>query len=558
MSSDFAPRPTNNQSRTLFTRFLDWVERAGNKLPDPALLFLLLMILIWVLSALLSRVEFTEKDPRKNQEVKKYLDRLPDTAVSSLGLLASPGGLTPLQTLAAIPTITPPEDRIHIENQFSSENMSTFLVRMVGTFISFPPLGVVLVAILGVGVAEHTGFINALLKAALRVTPNHLLTPMLMVVSLASHTAGDTGYVLIIPLGGVIFAAAGRHPLAGIVCAFAGVAGGFSANFLVSPLDTLLQGLTMSAAQLVDPHYRVDVLCNYVFLATSSVLIVLIGWYITDRIIEPKLRNTPLDGDPAEMPKMGGVTSEERRGMFAGLFALFGCVGLFGLWAFLDLSFRAVALREAIVPLIFLVFIIPGTVHGYVAGTVRSHRDIVKGMTKSMNTMGYYLVMAFFAALFIYAFGNSNLGILLAVKGANFLQSLGLPAQITIVGIIILSTLVNLLIGSASAKWALLGPIFVPMLMQLGLSPELTQAAYRVGDSSTNIITPLMPYFPLIVVYCQRYVTKTGIGTLISLMLPYSMCFLFFWTLWLIVFWQLGLPLGVDTSVGYYYSPAGM
>jgi aminobenzoyl-glutamate transport protein len=206
---------------------------------------------------------------------------------------------------------------------------------------------------------------------------------------------------------------------------------------------------------------------------------------------------------------------------------------------------------QAIVPLIFLFFLIPGVVYGYAAGTVKTHRDIVKGMSKAMSTMGYYIVLAFFVSLFIYAFGQSNLGALFALKGAAALEALGLPAQVTIVGIIILTTFVNLFIGSASAKWALLAPIFVPMLMSLGLSPELTQAAYRVGDSSTNIITPLMPYFPLVVVYCQRYVTATGIGTLVSMMLPFSIAFLVGWTVFLMIYWALGLPLGLQAPYGY-------
>jgi aminobenzoyl-glutamate transport protein len=205
----------------------------------------------------------------------------------------------------------------------------------------------------------------------------------------------------------------------------------------------------------------------------------------------------------------------------------------------------------AIVPLIFLLFLVPGIVYGYVAGTVKTHRDIIKGMSRSMGTMSYYIVLAFFAALFIAEFGRSNIGALVALKGAAFLQALALPAQITIIGIILLTATVNLLIGSASAKWALLAPIFVPMLMQLGISPELTQAAYRVGDSTTNIITPLMPYFPLVVVYGQRYVKDTGIGTLVSLMLPYSVTFLVCWTLFLLLYWLLGIPLGLQAPYGY-------
>lgn len=496
--------------------FLDAIEWAGNRLPDPAVLFLIALFLTWGVSAALAEVSFEEIDPRT-------------------------------------------EKPISVINQLTGTQLVTFLTDMVDTYTGFKPLGVVLVALLGVGVAEHTGFIGALIKAMLRLTPQALLTPMLLLVAIISHSAGDTGYVLVIPLGGIIFATAGRHPLAGIVAAFAGVSGGFSANFLPSGLDPLLQGLTQEGAQIYSPERLVNPLCNLYFTAASCLIIVGLGWYITDRIVEPRLiRTTAVNGDPEDMPKIEGLTAAELRGMFAGLASLLLCAGLL-VWACLpeDSPFRSAdgrieshdsPLMKAIVPLIFLFFFIPGVVHGYVAGTVTGHRDIVKGMSKAMGTMGYYLVLVFFAALFIYAFNKSNLGLLLAVKGASFLQKLDLPGPVTIVGIVLLSAFVNLLIGSASAKWALLAPIFVPMLMQLGISPELTQAAYRVGDSSTNIITPLMPYFPLIVVYCQRYTKETGIGNLVSYMLPYSIVFLLAWMILLVIYWQLGLPLGVGAT----------
>lgn len=494
--------------------FLNLIEWAGNRLPDPAVLFLVALIVTWVLSALLAPVEFSDLNPRTGEPIR-------------------------------------------VLNQLEGTALVRFLTDMVRTFTSFPPLGVVLVALLGVGVAEHTGFIAALLKGLLRITPRALLTPMVLLVAIISHSAGDTGYVLVIPLGGIIFATAGRHPLAGIVAAFAGVSGGFSANFLPSGLDPLLQGFTQAGAQLVDVDRQVNPLCNLYFTATSCLVIIGLGWFITDRLIEPRLRRTPIDGDPADMPRMEPMTPAERRGMLAGLAALGVCLLLLTAACVPERSpFRSkqgglashgAPLMEAIVPLIFLFFLVPAVVHGYVAGTVKSHRDVVKGMSKSMSTMGYYLVMAFFAALFTYAFRESNLGALLAIKGAKLLAAMQMPAFVTLIGIILLTTMVNLLIGSASAKWALLAPIFVPMLMQLGLSPELTQAAYRVGDSSTNIVTPLMPYFPLIVVYCQRYCKGTGIGNLVSYMLPYSLAFLVCWTLLLILYWQLGLPLGLES-----------
>ena len=427
----------------------------------------------------------------------------------------------------------------------------------------------------------------------------------------------------------MLFYAAGRHPLAGIAAAFAGVSGGFSANPIPSGIDPLLQGLTQAGAGVLDPTVAVNPLCNWFFTALSSILIIAVGWFLTDKIVEPRLRATQVDGDPDDMPKMETITPAEARGLWAGLAAFVaGCIVLAiiaipttsvlrsspstvitlssgqtyegalvkdaegvrqkalllaetgavplspsgapdkpeilllqqadGSVRSYDLSTpfalhegftaadarSAVVLRESrrgggtvlipegqiasteqvdgkltaftapimqmIVPLIFLLFLLPGVVHGYVSGKFENHRDVIKGMAKSMSTMGYYLVMAFFASLFIYSFNKSGIGAWLAVNGAEAIKSAGLPEAVTIVGIVVLCAGVNLLVGSASAKWALLAPIFVPMLMSLGISPDLTQAAYRVGDSTTNIITPLMPYFPLVVAFCQRYVKKNG------------------------------------------------
>ncbi|HMO14180.1 MAG TPA: AbgT family transporter [Pirellulaceae bacterium] len=598
------------ERRGVLVRFLDMVEWIGNKLPDPVVLFLIGIVIVWGLSALLSMVSFTELDPR------------------------------------ALPKEVP----IKIKNMFSLTEFAGLLANMVNQFVNFPPLGVVLVALLGVGVAEYSGFINAVLKSMLDFTPKMLLTPMVILVAIISHTAADAGYVLVIPLAGLMFHAAGRHPLAGIAAAFAGVSGGFSANFVPSGIDPLLAGLTEVGANIADTNYSVNPLCNWYFTAVSSFLIIIVGWVITDSLIEPKLKSTPVDGDPKDIPVMETLSPLDRKAMVCGLIAMSIGVLLLIVWAWPTTSalrdkfgsltsnrnavsdlgfdlvkeqdqFRVTALvptgagaaaglaegdillaikgisvadylsgREAprvlkpdvplliessregvitssiltpksvpgaplmssIVPLIFIFFVIPGIVHGYISGKFQNHRDVIKGMSKSMESMAYYLVLVFFVAIFIYVFNASNIGVLLAVKGAGLLK--GQPPIVIIIGIILLTALVNLLVGSASAKWAMLAPIFVPMLMILGISPELAQASYRVGDSTTNIITPLMPYFPLVVIYCQRYFSKTGIGTLTSLMLPYSVCLLVLWSVFLIIYWQIGFPLGIDG--GYEYVKA--
>ncbi len=515
---------TEAASNSLLNRLLNSIERAGNKLPDPAILFFYLMVIVWILSAILAPIDFGEVHPRTG-------------------------------------------DPLNVNNLLTGAALANFLATMVGTFTGFAPLGIVLVAMLGVGVAENSGWIDAGLKKLLNSTPKMLITPMLILIGIVSHTAADAGYVLVIPLGGVIFYAAGRHPLAGIAAAFAGVSGGFSANFIPSAIDPLIMSFTLEAAQILDPEINLNPLNNFYFTAISSLLIITVGWYVTDKIVEPRLSKTEIDGDEDGMPQMEDVTEKESRAFWMGLIAM--VVGVIGLivWAIpadsalrgpgmidpneLSLTSFNAPLMQAIVPLIFVLLLIPGVVYGFASGKYTKSKDMIDSMSKSMQSMGYYIVMAFFCALFIDAFATSNIGLLVALKGANFLQSLALPGQITIVGIIILSASVNLLVGSASAKWALIAPIFVPMLMQLGISPDLTQAAYRVGDSVSNIITPLLPYFPLVVVFCQRYVKNTGIGTLISMMLPYSIIFGIAWTIFLLLYWWIGIPLSFEANYVY-------
>jgi aminobenzoyl-glutamate transport protein len=501
-------------------RMLAAVERVGNKLPDPAVLFIGLLFIVWILSWLFSYVEFSVIDPRTKQALV-------------------------------------------VNNQLSGTALTAFFSSVVTNFSHFHPLGVVLVAMLGIGVAEHTGFINAALRSIMSVTKRWLLTPMVILVGIVSHSAVDAGYVLVIPLGGVIFYAAGRHPMAGIAAAFAGVSGGFSANFVPSALDPMLQGISQAGAQILDPSIVLNPLNNYFFTTVSSLLIISAGWFLTDKVVEPRLQQHQLDGDLEDLPTMEPLDENERKGlrtagwaMLLGIIALVFTAGLeSSAWRADDGSLfsGAAPLMQSIVALIFFLFLIPGLVFGIASGSVKSSKDMIAGMTKAMNSMAYYLVIMFFIAQFIYAFGQSNLGVLLALEGAAVLKALALPGAITITGIIVLTGFINLFVGSASAKWALLAPIFIPMLMQLGISPDLAQAAYRVGDSSTNIITPLMPYFPLVVVFCQRYVKGTGIGTVTAMMLPYSITFLVLWTIFLLIYWALGIPLGLQAS--YTYMP---
>ncbi|ELA9196709.1 AbgT family transporter [Vibrio parahaemolyticus] len=499
-------------------RFLNFIERTGNKIPDPAILFFWALVITWAASALLSNVSFDLLNPRTGEAL----------------------------------TIT---------NLLTGEALSSFLANMVTTFTSFAPLGIVLVAMLGVGVADSSGFITTGLKKMLNFTPAKLLTPMLILVAIVSHTAADAGYVLVIPLGGIIFHAAGRHPLAGIAAAFAGVSGGFSANFIPSGIDPLLAGFTQTAAQVLDPEYVVNPLANIFFTGLSSIIIVAIGWYVTEKVIEPRLSNMPIDEDAEAAPDLASFSELESKAfryagwaMMAGIALL--VVALVPETSALrspqgEITAFSAPIMKSIVPLIFILFIIPGYVYGKVSGKFKTSGDVIKAMADTMSTMGAYIVMSFFCAQFLSAFAQSNIGTLLALYGAEGLKAMNLSGEVTIVGMILLTASVNLLIGSSSAKWALIGPVLVPMLMAVGISPELSQAAYRVGDSVSNIVSPLMVFFPLVVVYCQRYVKGTGIGTLASLMMPFSIAMLIGWSIFLVAYWKLGIPLGIQAPYVY-------
>jgi aminobenzoyl-glutamate transport protein len=502
---------------TSTSRWLDRLERVGNRLPDPSLLFVACTLLAFAASAVLA---------------------------------GRPTGITDARTGA----------ELRVVDQCTVDGVLAFATGLVRNFIAFPPLGMVLVAMLGLGVADHSGFISTVLKGLLGLTPRKLLTPIVIAAGILSHSAVDAGFVLVIPLAALVFAAAGRHPLAGLAAGFAGVSGGLSANPIPSSLDALVQGITQSAAAVIDPARTVNPLCNWYFNGAASVLILLVGWWVTDVLVEPRARRVPVDGQ-AERLELGALAPNELRGLswaFGVLLAVAGSL-VVACWsptsalrnAAGSLSAHDAPLMQLIVPLLFVAGLASGLAFGFASGRYRSQHDLMTGLSKSMEGMASYLVMAFFAAQFIAVFTQANLGAWIATRGANGLRALDLAPQPTVLGVILISALVDVLIGSCSAKWALLAPVMVPMGMQLGLSPELVQGAYRIGDSTTNIVTPLMPYFPLVVTYCQRHCKTCGIGTLVALMLPYSIAFLALWSGLLLAFWGLGVPLGPGSPYAY-------
>ncbi len=501
--------------KSLFNRFLDGVEEAGNKLPDPVSVFMIIIacVLLTSLGADLAGLSVTH--PGTGEEVRAV-------------------------------------------NLFSGENIQRMLREMPRTFAEFPPLGLVLVVMLGIGVADRTGLLSTVLQRFVQGAPRSLITAAVIFTGIMSSLALDAGYVVLIPLGAVIFYGVGRHPLAGLAAAFAGVAGGFSANLLLTSIDPLLVGFTEPAAQIVDSEYVINVAANWYLMITLVPVLVLAGWFVTERIVEPRLGAYDLIPDAEIGASMNeGITPLVRRGhrwaggVAAGSLAVIGFLvipegaPLRGPDGSLD------PLYQSLVALIFFLFLLPGIAFGIATGKIKSDRDIVRMSTEAMASMGAYIVLAFVAAHLIAFFNWSNLGLIVAVSGADLLKGIGFDGIPLIVSFVLLSATINLFVGSASAKWALMAPVFVPMLMLLGYSPELTQVGYRVGDSFTNILTPLMPYFPLVIIFARKYVKEVGLGTLISLMVPYSIAFGLLSTLTLVLWILFGWPLGPDSPLFY-------
>jgi aminobenzoyl-glutamate transport protein len=396
------------------------------------------------------------------------------------------------------------------------------------------------------------------------VTPKNLVTIAICFSAVISNTASEMGYVVLVPLAAVIFHSMGRHPLAGLACAFACVSGGYSANLLLGTIDPLLAGLTEEAARLIDPEYTVVATANYYFMFASTFLITALGTFVTLRIVEPKLGTydeSMAMEDVSDEASMDPLKPNEIRALKwtgVSILVMFGILALTivpengvlrnpetGDWK--DSPFL-----DGVVALIFICFLIPGFVYGKIVGTMKDDRDIIEGMAQSMSTLGLYIVIVFFAAQFVAYFGWSNLGQIFAVKGAEFLQNMGATGPIIFIGFIFVSGSVNLMLGSASAQWAVTAPIFVPMLMLIGYSPEVIQAAYRIGDSVTNIITPMMSYFGLILAFANKYDKNLGIGTIIAMMLPYSIFFLIGWIiLFYLLIFGIGMPVGPGEVIYY-------
>lgn len=494
-------------SSRIFYRALDFVEKIGNLLPHPTSLFALFALSVIIFSGIMAAFEFSAIHPGTGETIK---------AVSLL----------------------------------NGDGLRRIMTDMVKNFTGFAPLGTVLVALLGIGVAEGTGLIGAAIRLLVLKAPPSLLTAVLVFAGIMSNAGSEIGYVLLVPLGAVIFQAVGRHPLAGLAAAFAGVSGGYSANLLLGTVDPLLAGLSQEAARIIDPNYLVNPACNYYFMFVSTFVLTAAGTWVSEKIVEPRLGK--YEGAEKAM-ELQALSPEEKRGLKFALVATLMIIGLI-LWAVVPANG---VLRDpktgdllhspflsGIVALLFLSAAITGIAYGIGARTVRQSADIVNPMGKAMSTLGSYIALVFFAAQFVAYFGWTNLGLITAVKGAEFLKSIGFEGIPLMLSFVLVTTGLNMFMGSASAKWAVMAPVFVPMFMLLGYTPELTQAVYRVGDSCTNIISPMMSYFALIVSFVQRYTKDAGIGTVIATMLPFTVTFLVVWSVLLVIWLLLGLPMG--------------
>lgn len=494
-------------------KFITIVEKGGNALPHPAALFGIIALITLVISAFGHWLGWEGVNPASGEMIR-------------------------------------------VVNLLSVEGLHRIMLQMVDNYTSFAPLGIVMVAMLGIGIAESSGLIKTAVNALMIKAPRKSVTFIIIFTGIMSNVASDIGYLLIIPLAGVIFHSLGRHPVAGMAAAFAGVSGGFSANLLIGTIDPLLAGLSTEAARIIDPTYYVMPTANYYFIAVSTFVIAIAGTWVSDVWVEPRLGK--YTGN-VEVEPIKPLLPEERKGLRRVLYTLlfFGTIFAAGLipdQGFLRGSDNTILhspLLKGFISVLFVIGATVGIVYGYTTGTYKKHGDVIDGMNTSFKHLVSFLVLVFFAAQFVAWFKWSNLGLILAIQGADLLQTLNIGLIPLVILFVIFSGFINLFMGSASAKWAIMGPVFIPMFMLMGYSPELSQAVFRIGDSVTNVISPMMSFFALIIVYFQKYDARSGLGTLIGTMMPFSFVFFIVWTLLMIVWILLGLPLGPES--GLYY-----
>ncbi len=515
------------------TGLLGWIEKIGNKLPDPFWLFVILAGVVAVASWLASMAGLSAVDPSSGEE-------------------------------------------IHVESLLTGDNLSRMVTDAVENFIAFPPLGVILAVMLGVAVAEQTGLLAAMVRAMVdRVSPK-ILTFMVALAGVTGSVASDAIYVIIIPLGAMAFHAVGRSPVVGAMVAFASASAGFNASLILNVTDLLLAGISTSAAQIVDSAYEVSPLANIFFVIPSAIVLSLIITAVTELYVDKKAQglvdHDAIDEDELQLDESTepddahltddddlSLTPLERKGLiWAGVTLLLSLAAYFALlfipgspFARPDEGFMESPLIRAIAVPIALMFFVTGLAYGLVVGTINEAADIPEFMAKGLESLLPILVLFFAVSQFLAWFQWSNLGPWTAIKGSELLQSWDLPNVLLFAAFVLMVTLINLFITSGSAQWALMAPVVVPMMMYVDVSPEVTQMLYRIGDSPSNIITPMSPYFALALTFLQKYYKKAGVGTLMSLSLPYSVAMLVGWFLFFMLWYTLGIPLGPGSPMGY-------
>jgi aminobenzoyl-glutamate transport protein len=534
---------TSVAPKSVMQRFLDVVEKVGNKVPHPAVIFLILIILIVVLSHVLHLLgtsvtsQVIEPDTHKPQD--------PPTALTTLDY-AYPYA----QELFKAHHVE--EETIAVKSLLTTDGIRFMYSSLIPSFMSFTAVGLIIVAMIGVGVAEESGLVNALIRKLVTVSPQWALCYILVFVGILSSIAADAGYLVLIPLAGTAFLSVGRHPLAGLATGFAAVAGAFTVNMLIKPLDAILTEFTNDAIHLVQPDVSIGLTANLWFSIASVLFLTVLVTLITQRIVEPRLGAYKTDL-PAE--KEGGLSAEESRGLTCALLGLIGVLVLFGLLTIPE----GAPLRNpttgaligdspfmnGLIGVIMVLFLVTGAAYGLGAKTMKSLTDIIKAMEKALSSLGSLLLLLFVISQFVAYFNYSNIGTIMAMKMAGQLQSANIGPLWLLIGFIVVVAIIDLLITGAIAKWAIFAPIFVPLLIKLGVHPEAVLAAYRVGDSPINAITPLNAYFALVVTFAQKYDKNAGVGTVVALMLPYVIWMLVLWTLLFAVWQMLGLPWGL-------------
>jgi aminobenzoyl-glutamate transport protein len=497
----------------LFNRFLNFTEKAGNALPNPATLFAIFAVMVLFLSGIAWYFDWSAIHPTTGQIIDPV-------------------------------------------NLLTEEALHRIMLEMVHNFTNFAPLGIVIVAMLGIGIAESSGLIGAIIRLLVLSSPKRLMTFVLVFAGVISNTASDIGYVLLIPLAGTIFLSLGRNPLVGMAAAFAGVSGGFSANLVLGTIDPLLAGLSQEAARIIDPAYEVNPTANYYFMAVSTFLIAFAGTFVTERIVAPRL-GPYKGGEKPEVIKK--LDQSEKKGLRWAVIAtiiltaivLLGTIPENGFLRIDGESILKSPVIKGVIALLFIFSAVAGIAFGFGSGKFKSDNDVINGMGSAIKTLAAYIVLVFFAAQFVAFFKWSHLGEIFAINGAIFLKSINIGTIPLLLLFVLLAGMINLAMGSASAKWAIMSPVFIPLFMELGYSPELSQVVYRIGDSVTNLISPMMSFFALIIAFFQKYDKKASIGTIISTMLPYTFVFLILWFLMLAVWVFFGWPLGPGAPLHY-------